>query len=303
MIVHATGDFHGRPTVSVSNGSITVEALANAGPRIVGLRAADAPGNLLAETPDLGWDTTTGRYELFGGHRLWFSPEDPDRVAVPDSRGLAVAPLPDGLRLTGAVEPATGCVRSIELEVDPARPCLVVRHRVHNGGPLALELAPWSITQLPLGGRALLPQARATAGHHTRPNRNLVLWPYTSWDDPRLRVRDGLVTVEAVAGADLKIGAFAAPGWVAYARDGTVLVRRFEPSPGEAHPDLGCNVETYCGARYLELEVLGPTRILAPGSAATLVEHWEVRAAGGADDMHLRDALAHPIDAPAARSA
>ena len=55
-----------------------------AGPRIVRLGLAGSDRNLLAETPDLGWETPHGRYELFGGHRLWFAPEDPDRVAVPD---------------------------------------------------------------------------------------------------------------------------------------------------------------------------------------------------------------------------
>jgi hypothetical protein len=299
----APGDFHGRPTLRIANPTISVEVLAAAGPRIVGLRRAGEGANLLAETPDIGWDTASGRYELFGGHRLWFAPEDPDRVAVPDSDGLTVEPLVNGLRLTGAAEPATACVRSIEVTIDPGLPALDVLHRVHNGGPRALELAPWSITQLPLGGRALLPQRRAVPGHHTRPNRNLVLWPYASWDDARLRVRDGLVTVDAVAGPDLKVGCLAEPGWVAYAREGTALVRRFEPATGEAHPDLGCNVETYCGSRYLELEVLGPTRVLAPGASSTLLERWEVRAIGTVDDMVLRDALAVPIDAEAARTA
>lgn len=303
MTVPAPGDFHGRPTLRIANGRIAVEVLAEAGPRIVGLRRAGHAANLLAETPDIGWDTASGRYELFGGHRLWLAPEDPDRVAVPDSDGLTVEPLDGGLRLTGAAEPATGCVRSIEVTIDHGRPALHVFHRVHNGGPRPVELAPWSITQLPLGGRALLPQRRAVPGHQPRPNRNLVLWPYASWDDPRLRIRDGLVAVDAIAGPDLKVGCLADTGWVAYVRAGTALVRRFEPAAGEAHPDLGCNVETYCGSRYLELEVLGPTRVLAPGASATLLERWEVRETATVDDMVLRDALAHPIDVEAARTA
>ena len=68
--------------------------LAAAGPRIVGLRRHGSPANLLAETPDLGWETALGRYELFGGHRLWLAPEDPERAAVPDSEGLAVDSSP-----------------------------------------------------------------------------------------------------------------------------------------------------------------------------------------------------------------
>lgn len=290
------GDFHGRPTIRLDNGAIQVEVLAEAGPRIVGLRRDGSPANLLAETPDLGWETAFGRYELLGGHRLWFAPDDPGRVAVPDSGGLAVEHLADGLRLTGAVEPVTECVRSIEVRVNQVLPSLTVMHRVHNRGTRPVELAPWPITQLPLGGLALLPQRRAVAGHHTRPNRNLVLWPYSSWDDPRLHIRDGLVAVDAVAGAELKVGTLDDTGWVGYVRDGTALVRRFEPEPGEPHPDLGCNVEVYCGTAYLELEVLGPIRVISPGASTTLLEHWEVRHAPAGDAMLLRDALAQPID-------
>ena len=95
------------------------------------------------------------------------------------------------------------------------------------------------------------------------------------------------MTVDAVAGADLKVGCLDDTGWVAYVRDGTALVRRFEPDPGEPHPDLGCNVETYCGSRYIELEVLGPMRVLAPGASTTLLEHWEVRDVPADDPMRL----------------
>ena len=261
----------------ITNGAIQVEVLAAAGPRVIGLRRASSPANLLAETPDLGWETALGRYELLGGHRLWIAPEDPDMGAVPDSEGLAVEILVDGLRLTGAVDLATGCVRSIEVRLDPVLASLTVLHRVDNRGPRSLELAPWSITQLPLGGLALLPQRPAVAGHRPRPNRNLVLWPYSSWEDPRLRIRDGLVAVHAVAGAELKVGFLDDTGWVAYVRDGTALVRRFDPNPTEAPSDLGCNVETYCGSHYLELEILGPMRLLRPGESTTLLERWEVR--------------------------
>ena len=298
-----TGDFHGRPSLRIANGAIVVEVLATAGPRIVGLRREGVSTNILAETPDIGWETALGRYELLGGHRLWLAPETSERAAIPDSDGLIVEHLSDGLRLSGAVESRTGCVRTIEVRLDPGRPSLSVLHRVDNRGPHPLELAPWSITQLPLGGSALLPLRRAIAEHLTRPNRHLVLWPYSSPEDPRLRIRDGLVSVDAIAGVDLKVGCFDDTGWVAYVRDGTALVRRFDPAPGEPHPDLGCNVETFCGSRYIELEVLGPMRLLAPGASTTLLERWEVRDAPSGDVMELRDAFARPIDDPASKVA
>ena len=294
------GDFHGRPTMRITNGVIEVEVLVEAGPRIIRLRCEGSPVNLLAETPDLGWETALGRFELLGGHRLWIAPEDSERAAAPDSDGLVVEPLANGLRLTGYAELATGCVRSLEVRLDLGLASLTVLHRVENRGPRSIELAPWAITQLPLGGLALLPQRLAAGGQRTRPNRNFVLWPYTSWEDPRMRIRDGLVTVEAVSGAELKVGFLNDSGWVAYVRGGTALVRRFEPALDETHPDLGCNVETYCGAQYLELEVLGPIRLVEPGASTTLLERWEVRDVMSGEARQLRDELLQPIVAEAA---
>jgi hypothetical protein len=270
------GDYHGRPTRRLETANLWVEALATAGPRIVRLGRAGSDENLLAETPDDGWETPFGRYELFGGHRLWYAPEDPERGAVPDVEGLVLEDGPDSLRLTGAVEAPTGLVRTIAIDVVPGAAALSVCHELCNAGQRPIELAPWSITQLPLGGRVVLPQPTARVGHDVRPNRSLVLWPYTSWTDERLGLHDGAVVIDAVPGQDLKIGYFNDAGWVAYVHRDTALVRRFEPARGATHPDLGCNVETYSGPRYLELEVLGPLVTLSPGESTLLVERWEL---------------------------
>ena len=239
-----------------------------------------------------------GRYELLGGHRLWIAPEDPDRVAVPDSDGLAVEPVDDGVRLIGGVEPGTGCVRSIEVRLDPVLPALVVLHRVDNHGPDPLELAPWSITQLPLGGLALLPQRRAVAGHHDPPEpepRPLAVLVLGRPPPPHPR---------RAGGGGRRRGRRSQGRLPRRLGLGRLRPRRdrpgppLRPAPGEAHADLGCNVETYCGSRYLELEVLGPMRVLQPGTSVTLLERWEVREVPAGDAMQSRDALAWPIRRP-----
>lgn len=270
--------FYGRETCRIASDDLWVDVLATAGPRIVRAGLTGSSRNLLAETPDAGWETPNGRYELFGGHRLWFAPEDPDRVAVPDGVGLTLEVEPDGLRLTGTPEGPTGLVRSMTLRLALGTNGLEICHELRNVSAAPIELAPWAITQLPLGGVVLLPQPAATGGHHVRPNRTLVLWPYSSWEDPRFRPRDGLLTVDALPGPSLKLGYLNEAGWVGYVMDEVVLVRRFVPLPGRPHPDLGCNVEVYVGGSYLELEVLGPLASLLPGATVALVETWEIAA-------------------------
>jgi hypothetical protein len=303
------GDFHGHPTRRITSDQLWVDVLATAGPRIVRLGLTGSPRNLLAETPDVGWETPFGRYELFGGHRLWFAPEDPDRVAVPDGAGLLLIAEADGIRLTGLAERPSGLVRSMTLSLARGRASMSLRHELRNISDASFELAPWAITQLPLGGTVLMPQPAATPGHHVKPNRTLVLWPYSSWEDPRFRPRDGLLTLDAQAGPSLKLGYLNEAGWVGYVRDGVALVRRFTPQPGRPHPDLGCNAELYIGSRFLELELLGPLVTLAPGSTVALVESWEVRRTDSFDDQSGLRALADRLggddqasDSPPARA-
>lgn len=281
--------YHGLETRRLASPHLWVEMLATAGPRIVRVGLSGSSRNLLAETPDLGWETPSGRYDLFGGHRLWFAPEDPDRVAIPDGSGLVVEAEEGAVRLIGPAEPQTGLVRQMTVRILPGRAELEIRHELHNVADRSIELAPWAITQLPLGGTVLLPQRPAMSGHHVHPNRVLVLWPYTSWEDPRFRPRDGLLTVDAEGGPSLKIGYFNEAGWVGYVRDGMVLVRRFEPLAGRPYPDLGCNAETYLGRRFLELELLGPLTELASGATVAFVERWQILAADqGLDAAGLR---------------
>ena len=275
------GDYHGRPTRRVANDHLWFDVLADAGPRIVRLGRSGNPENMLAETPDAGWETPLGRYDLHGGHRLWFAPEDPDRVAVPDGSGLRLECDELGVRLEGRVEPS-GLVRSIEVRFGADGDSLEVRHELCNAGRRGFELAPWAITQLPLGGRVLMPEPLPTDEHAVRPNRHLVLWPYSSREDDRFRPRDGFLVVEARSGHNLKLGYFNEAGWVGYVRGDTMLVRHFRPAVGRLHPDFGCNVETFVGDSFVELEVLGPLARLAPGESAVHSEVWEFVPADGA---------------------
>jgi hypothetical protein len=268
------GDFHGLAVHRLASAHLWVDVLATAGPRIVRIGLAGSPRNLLAETPDLGWETPHGRYELLGGHRLWFAPEDPALVAFPDRHGLVLEVIPQGVRLTGQAEGQTGLVRTMVVRVADEE--VEIRHELRNVAGPPVELAPWAITQLPLGGTVLLPQRPATADHRVRPDRALVLWPYTSWEDPRLRLRDGLLILDARAGPDLKIGYRNDDGWVGYLADRTLLVRRFAPVVGQVLPDLGCNTEAYVGSRFVELELLGPLTRLDTGSTVAFVERWQV---------------------------
>jgi hypothetical protein len=273
-----TGDFYGLPTRIISNQHLRLEFLAEAGPRIVRLSLAGSDENLLVEVPDIHWPTPYGEYYLRGGHRLWYAPEAVPRSSVPDNGGLVVEDVEKGVSLCQPCDPDTCIRKRMDIYLHPDRPAVTVCHELCNGGARPVELAPWAITQLPLGGLALLPQkTEPIDSDGVMPNRHLALWPYTHWHDPRLRLGDELVSIEGRPESPaFKVGYMNSHGWVGYLRAGVLFVKRFQPCVDQPHADLGCNVEVYCNERFVELETLAPLGKLEPGESVTHVENWEI---------------------------
>ena len=271
------GDFYGLPTRILHSPHLRLEFLAEAGPRIVRLYLQGSDENQLAEVPDLGWETPYGDFFLRGGHRLWHAPESFPRTNVPDNEGLMVQETDQGMRLCQPTEPDTGIRKSIEIHLHPDRPAVTLYHRLHNDGLWPLELAPWAITQTPLGGVAVLPQQVGPLDEPgLQPNRHLVLWPYTRWHDQRLQPHDDYVLFQGQADPNpCKVGYFNRHGWIGYLHGDVFFCKRFEPQPSHPHPDFGCNVEVYGKDRFIELETLAPLQRLAPGQSTTHVERWE----------------------------
>lgn len=274
------GEYHGLPTGTLQSRHIQLDYLTTAGPRLVRLWVDDSPESLFAELTDPGPDTGYGTYNIRGGHRLWHAPEAWPRSYLPDNDGLVAETFPAGVRLRQPAEAGSGIAKTMEVELDPDRPVVQLRHYLRNEGPWPVELAPWALTMCKPGGIAILPQTQGTldtAG--LLPNRHLVLWPYTQLRDPRLDVYDDLallhVDPDPVVAGPCKLGCLNRRGWVAYLRAGVLFRKRFTPQPAQPHPDYNCNSECYCSRVFVELETLGPTLRLEPGESVRHDETWE----------------------------
>jgi hypothetical protein len=269
-------DFHGLPVRSLENDHLRVDYLLEAGPRLVRLILAGSTDNLLAEVPDVHWPTPWGEYYLQGGHRVAIAPEALEMSYVPDNSGLVVEDVPGGVRLIQPVEIGSGAGRSIEIQLQPGRPALTLRHAVRNDRSEPIEIAAWSITQLNLGGIAVAPLRTTTVVNRHRPDRQVVLWPYASWQDERLFADDDYVWIDArPAEEELKIGLLAR-GWLGYLRSGVFFLKRFDPQLELLHPDLNTNAQLYCNHRFIELETLAPLTVLESGQSSVHVETWEI---------------------------
>lgn len=268
---------NGLRTEVVENEHLRLEIALDAGPRIVWL---SLPGgrNVFAETPEIDWPTVHGRpYRLLGGHRLWSSPECPLDEQVPDDEPVTVRALADGVEVEGATLTHDGLTRRIELRPAADAPRVRVTHVLENRGDRAVRAAAWALTQMAPGGVAILPLP-GNGSSAQLPNRNVVLWPYSSVADPRFDLADGEIRVSATDDAGFfKTGCLNHSGEVFYELDGLTFCKRFAPEPDAEHVDFGCNAEAYVRAEFLELETLSPLRDVEPGASIVHVEEWELR--------------------------
>ncbi len=269
-------DFDSLPTRTLDNGFIRMEALSDAGPRIMHLSAFGSP-NLLAKLSKQEKRTTPyGEYYFMGGHRFWHAPEDLPRSYIPDNDGLTTEDLPDGLRLLRPTEPGSGIAKTIDIHLAPGRAAATLVHTLRNDGLWEIELAPWALTMFRLNGTVILPQPIGDPNGLLH-NRMLAIWPYTRITDPRLALRDDFIIIRAAPSLPpLKIGYYNPDAWLAYWLDGVLFRKTFTFQAGVPYPDGGCNTEIYCSDQSIELEALGHLRKLAPGETATFTETWEL---------------------------
>jgi hypothetical protein len=283
-------DFNGWPTRVLENKFMRLEFLA-AAPRIVRFSPAGKT-NLFADLGNEFIETPYGKFYFRGGHRLWHSPEAMPRTYIPDNEGATVSEIPNGVRIDQPAEAWTHIAKSLEIRLNANQPQAIIRHEMRNDGPWTVEFAPWALSMLRLGGVAIFPQPVGNSdAAGLLANRQLVIWPYTKMDDPRLSLRDDYILLRASGGLPpVKIGYFNPHGWAGYYIDGMLFVKRYDPCPGAAFPDGGCNTETYTNHKFIELETLAPLTKLAPGETGVHTETWEVYE--GLDQPFIPPALA-----------
>jgi hypothetical protein len=264
----------------LANDEVELEVATAYGPRIT--RYARVGGrNVFGEiSPAMqAKDTPYGdSWHIYGGHRLWYAPEADPRSYYPDNRPVRVDADGRRVKLTQDVEEHTRLEKSIEVELAESGSTVSLVHRITNRGALDVELAPWALSVMATGGRAIfrhadfVPHPVALA-----PARPLVLWAFTRMDDPRWTWGDRVFSLRQDPTRDTaqKIGFYDDHGWMAYELGRLLFVKRHFPAPG-THADFGCNVETFTNEAILELETLGPLARIAPDAAIEHREEWSL---------------------------
>ncbi len=263
--------------VRLANDAVELVATLEVGPRVLHL-AVPGGANVFKNFDEQMGAAAENEWQIRGGHRLWFAPEDPVATYFPDNGPVEAEEIDGGVRLRPGPETPNGLQKETDLVLGGSEPHVRVVHRLTNIGDAPLELAPWGLSVMAPGGTAVV--GLPPRGKHPDdllPNQRLVVWPYTDLGDDRLTMgtRSILLAQDATRGPT-KLGLLNLDGWAAYAVAGCLFVKRFDADPDATYPDMGCNTELFTNEEMLEVESLGALVTLEPGGSVEHVEDWHL---------------------------
>ena len=240
--------------VELVSGDFRIAVTTAVGPRVIGGFIGKSD-NIFKVLPNREMKGIKTGFKLYGGHRLWHSPEAAPRSYAADNEPVRVTETEDGVLFENDPEGLTGIQKSILIE-SLGENQFRLTHVLRNCNQWDIALAPWALSVMAPGGMAVIPQARDPQGYPYAPNRSLTLWAYSTYADPRIVYGDK---------------------YIGYVNGGVALVKYFDVYDRNEYeyPDNGCNVESYSCADFCEIETVAPLYTLAPGDECEHVEVWQ----------------------------
>ena len=162
--------------LKVTNGKIEFLVSCDVGPRILELKLCSDESVLFYDKNDdfeqseldFSCYGDLGCWHIYGGHRLWASPEKEIRTAYPDNKPVTVEEIPDGVIVTGE------CQVNNNIQVEMAIKFIAdnkisIEHQITNKNAYSIEIAAWPITVVNYGGFAAVRMIEEDTGPTRRP--------------------------------------------------------------------------------------------------------------------------------------
>ncbi len=270
--------------IRVTNGIMEFVATLEIGPRIIRFGKVNGE-NVFCEKSDIANKTKIltdyygeekGYWNIYGGHRLWTSPEVVPRTTYPDNRPVKYEIIENGVVLIQEPQVENGV--QLKMVATMSKDGVVtVEHYVTNIGPWPIQLSVWPISAMKVGGLEVIPQSkRNTSPLH---NRSVSLWAYSDMSDDRVEWLKDYIFIRTNDKADnpFKIGTTNDEGYVCYFNDDNLFIKFFDKIDwSEKYPDNNVNYETYACKELTELETLGKLTCLKPGETSSHTEKWQL---------------------------
>ena len=265
----------------LSNGIVDIAIMIDKGPRIIRYGFVGEVNELCDNAPltvDVeGYDEP---WYIFGGHRLWPSPEKYPKTYYPDNDPVDYEWIENGVRVTKPAHPNVHIESVIEITLEEGSVKANILHTLINRGEWPIKTACWCPTNMKPGGLMVLPFSIAPSSFYdgAKGIRKLVLWPYCSMDDHRIKWGNHYVIVKHEEGntVQTKFAIENKDGWSAYFNHDNLFIKRFEYTPDAEYPEGGGNSVTFMIEFMHEIESLSPMKVIAPDESMQHTETWEL---------------------------
>jgi len=265
----------------ISNGLFEMYVTTDIGPRIIKLNLTGKENLMFNDIGrEMFVDVSSGfgadkNWYIYGGHRLWVSPEDMPYTYYPDNEPVDVKIDGNTVIFTPPTQKINDLQHSIEITVCEDNPCAEITHKIENIGEKEVAGAIWALSVMAPGGTVICPQPDEDTG--LLGNRCIALWPYTRLTDNRANFFDKYITVKQNININekFKFGINNTKGWIAYQNHGQIFKKTYEPNhPNGNYPDGGMSTEVFTNHLFAEAETLSELKTLKKGESIIHTETW-----------------------------
>ena len=162
--------------LKISDGKIELIVTTAIGPRIMRFGFVGGPNHMKVYENQAG-NTGSSEWQIYGGHRLWHSPEEMPRTYEKDNFPCTYRVVKNGAIIRTPLDTATGLQKEVEIRINAEDSTVELIHRIKNTNLWNVEYAAWALTVMDQGGRLVIPQP--VEGPKFLANRNITFWTYT----------------------------------------------------------------------------------------------------------------------------
>ena len=266
--------------VALSNGLLDLYVTVDVGPRIIYL-ARTGKENMMFNDIDRKtfYDVSSlygedAKWYIYGGHRLWASPEEFPLTYYPDNNKVVYEYTQNGVILMPPVQEVTGQAHTIEIALSETEPKVSVTHTIKNTGDKETKIAAWGLSVMDAGGTIIAPTSTEDTGF--LPNRNIALWPYTDINDPRLLWDNEFIAMkhDSTRNRKLKVSFNSKSGKIAYINHDQAFIKKYDLCDDGEYPDFNTNCAFFSCNDFTESESLSPLKTLKKGDSLVHKEEW-----------------------------
>jgi hypothetical protein len=267
-------EFNGLEAVRIDNAKgDELVILTELGPRIISFKPEGKENFFYVDEKNLNKkNADSSEWFVYGGTRLWISPECPATYA-PDNVAVQ-ASLDDQCVTITAPDESTSIKKTLKVQAEDQH--FTITYSILNDGSHLLTAGIWALSCIEPGEGSVihLPWGEGSEWDV----KDMKYW--RSWlgvgsdiESKQWRPTNEFFIINPT-GETGKVGFTNRHGFALFQRGDLSFIKKSPFIESAVYPDDGCNFEIYTSSIFYEIETLSPLYCLKPGVSYSHVERW-----------------------------